>query len=84
MIPEGERKSKKFWYVDDEQLDIKEVIGYEVPDSEYWWCPSERYSLCWGVHLFDTKHEAASKLIAICKHKRERCQDAINRWINEI
>lgn len=72
----AERKSKIFWYA-SEFYTVKQVVGFETPEPNVWWCPSTGYSLTEGYQLYRTKYGAIQRAIEMIGEKQKFLEAAL-------
>lgn len=70
--PDSQREHRKLWAVVDGY--VKHVTAWSCAPSttNYWWCPEVGYSLAFGVHLFESEHEA---LVVAIKELEEQIKE---------
>ncbi len=81
LLPEGVRRSRRFWAIDPKDLVHQEVTGYECKNMpRYWWIPELGYSLVEGKGLFDTEFGCLQVLADCLREQKSR----VKRQLSEV
>jgi hypothetical protein len=81
VLPEGVRRSRRFWAIDPQELSHQQVAGLECPSTpRHWWVPELGYTLVEGKHLFEDERSCLTALSDFLREKK----NAVKRSLSDI